>query len=47
MLDKLLDVNEISEVIINTDAQDILYENGIEDNEKILIRNEEKKSAVI
>ena len=43
VLDKLLDVNEISEVIINTDAQDILYENGIEDNEKILIRNRRKE----
>lgn len=43
VLDKLLDINEISEVIINTDAQEILYENGMEDNEKILVRNRRKE----
>ena len=43
VLDKLLDINEISEVIINTDAQEILYENGMEDNEKILVRNRKKE----
>ena len=43
VLDKLLDINEISQVIINTDAQDILYENGMEDNEKILVRNRRKE----
>ena len=43
VLDKLLDINEISQVIINTDAQDILYKNGMEDNEKILVRNRRKE----
>ena len=38
MLDKLLDVNEISKIIINTDAIHILQKDEIFQNEKITLR---------
>ena len=38
MLDKLLDVNEISKIVINTDAIHILEKDEIFQNEKIILR---------
>lgn len=38
MLDTLLEVEEIDQIIINTDARDILKQNGLVDSEKVLIR---------
>lgn len=38
VLDSLLSVSEIDKVIINTDAKDILLENGLEENERVVIR---------
>jgi rhamnosyltransferase len=39
ILDTLLSVDEISLVIINTDACDILKQHGLQDNDRILLRN--------
>ena len=39
MLDTLLSVDKISQVIINTDARELLYENGLTDSERVLIRD--------
>ncbi|MCB5188964.1 acylneuraminate cytidylyltransferase family protein [Methylobacillus caricis] len=39
ILDTLLSVDEIDEIIINTDARDILAENGLVDGGKIRIRD--------
>ncbi|MCG9737537.1 acylneuraminate cytidylyltransferase family protein [Shewanella insulae] len=38
ILDSLLAVEEIDQVIINTDAKDILLENGVLESERIVIR---------
>lgn len=38
-LDTLLSVNEIDQIIINTDARQILAENGLVDTDRILIRD--------
>ena len=38
MLDKLLDVNEISKIVINTDAMHVLQKDEIFQNEKIILR---------
>ncbi len=39
ILDSLLAVNEISQIVINTDAKDILMANGLIESERILIRD--------
>ena len=39
MLDTLLEVEEIDEIIINTDAQHILAENGLVDKDRVTIRD--------
>ncbi len=39
MLDSLLDVKEIDQVIINTDARHILEQNGLVDSKRVLIRD--------
>ncbi|MGR5350242.1 acylneuraminate cytidylyltransferase family protein [Vibrio mediterranei] len=38
ILDALLDVEEIDQVIINTDAKDILIENGLVETDRVVIR---------
>ena len=39
ILDTLLEVEEIDKIVINTDARDILAENGLTDSDKVLIRD--------
>ena len=39
ILDTLLTVDEIDKIIINTDARDILEENGLTDSDKVMIRD--------
>lgn len=39
ILDTLLSMDEISRIIINTDARQILYENGLVDTDRIIIRD--------
>lgn len=39
ILDTLLNVSEIDTIVINTDARDELYKNGLDENNKILIRD--------
>ncbi len=39
ILDTLLSVDEIDQVIINTDARDILAENGLKDSDRVVIRD--------
>jgi len=39
ILDSLLEVEEIEQVVINTDARHILSENGLTDSERVLIRD--------
>jgi CMP-N-acetylneuraminic acid synthetase len=39
MLDTLLEVNEIDQVIINTDARKILAENALTDSDRVIIRD--------
>src|SRR5690606_38419858 len=39
ILDTLLEVQEIDQVVINTDARHILAENGLVDAERVLIRD--------
>jgi CMP-N-acetylneuraminic acid synthetase len=39
MLDTLLEVEEIEQVIINTDARQILADNGLTDSERVMIRD--------
>jgi CMP-N-acetylneuraminic acid synthetase len=39
ILDILLQVNEIDQIVINTDARDILAENGLVDTDRIIIRD--------
>lgn len=39
ILDSLLAVNEIDQVVINTDARDLLAENGLVESERIVIRD--------
>ena len=39
MLDTLLDVEEIDQVIINTDARQILAQNGLTDTDRVTIRD--------
>lgn len=44
ILDSLLDVKEIDQIIINTDARHILAENGLVDTDRVLIRD--RKSEI-
>jgi len=44
ILDTLLEVKEIDQIIINTDARHILAENGLVDTDKIIIRD--RKSEI-
>ena len=39
ILDTLLAIDEIDQIVINTDARHILKENGLEDSERIMIRD--------
>jgi CMP-N-acetylneuraminic acid synthetase len=39
MLDTLLEVDDINQVVINTDARHILKDNGLTDSERVLIRD--------
>jgi CMP-N-acetylneuraminic acid synthetase len=39
ILDTLLSIEEITTIIINTDARQILYENGLVDSDRIIIRD--------
>jgi CMP-N-acetylneuraminic acid synthetase len=39
ILDTLLEVDEINQIVINTDARDILQENGLIDSSRVLIRD--------
>lgn len=39
ILDALLEIEEIDQVIINTDARQILAENGLTDSERVMIRD--------
>ena len=39
ILDSLLEVEEIEQVVINTDARHILSENGLTDSERLLLRD--------
>ena len=43
MLDKLIDIQEIDQIIINTDAENILIENGFTEHPKVLIRQRKKE----
>lgn len=39
ILDALLEIDEIEKIVINTDAREILAKNGLEESERILIRD--------
>jgi CMP-N-acetylneuraminic acid synthetase len=39
ILDSLLDVQQIDQVVINTDAREVLANNGLVDSERVLIRD--------
>ncbi|MBV7260586.1 acylneuraminate cytidylyltransferase family protein [Photobacterium sp. WH24] len=39
ILDSLLEIKEIDQVIINTDAREILIENGLEESDRVVIRD--------
>jgi CMP-N-acetylneuraminic acid synthetase len=39
ILDTLLEVEEIDQIVINTDARDILADNGLTDTERVMIRD--------
>jgi CMP-N-acetylneuraminic acid synthetase len=43
ILDTLLSITEIEKVVINTDAREILAENGLVENSRIKIRNRKKE----
>ena len=43
VLETLLEVDEIDQIVINTDARDILKHNGLVDSEKVLIRDRPKE----
>lgn len=43
ILDSLLAVEEIDQIIINTDAREILAENGLVDSDRILIRDRKQE----
>ena len=39
ILDKLLEIDQINKIVINTDARKLLKEKGFKENKKILIRD--------
>jgi len=39
ILDSLMDVSSIDKIVINTDAREILAENGLVENDRIIIRD--------
>lgn len=39
MLDTLLSIDSVDQVIINTDAREVLYEHGLVESERVLIRD--------
>ena len=43
ILDTLLAVDEISKVVINTDAREILNDNGLEESDRIVIRDRKQQ----
>ena len=43
VLDTLLEIKEIDQVIVNTDARDILRQQGLVDNERVMIRDRPKE----
>lgn len=43
ILDTLLEIEEIDQVVINTDARQILFSHGIEDSERVLIRDRKEE----
>ena len=43
ILDTLLAVDEISKVVINTDARSILNDNGLEESDRIVIRDRKQE----
>jgi CMP-N-acetylneuraminic acid synthetase len=43
ILDTLLSITEIEKVVINTDAREILAENGLVENSRVKIRNRKKE----
>ena len=43
ILDELLRVEEVDLIVINTDARDILKKNGLEENDRIKIRDRKKE----
>ena len=43
MLDTLLELDEVSQVVINTDARSQLSEHGLEESERVLIRDRSPK----
>jgi CMP-N-acetylneuraminic acid synthetase len=43
ILDTLLEVEEIDQIVINTDARDILADNGLTDTERVMIRDRKKE----
>jgi CMP-N-acetylneuraminic acid synthetase len=43
ILDTLLNIEEIDQIIINTDARDILAENGLKESNRVVIRDRKKE----
>jgi len=43
VLNKLLEIDEIDAVVINTDAEDLLLNSGLPSNKKIIIRNRKQE----
>lgn len=43
ILDTLLDVDEISKVVINTDARSLLEEKGLQESDRVLIRDRKQE----
>jgi len=43
ILDSLLELEEIDAVVINTDARDILAQNGLVENERVIIRDRKQE----
>ena len=43
ILDSLLEVSIIDKVVINTDAREILAENGLEEGDRVIIRDRKKE----
>ncbi len=43
ILDKLIEIDEIDKIVINTDAREILKAHGLEESSKIIIRDRKKE----